>query len=671
MTLQAVRLDDLTWRDMVDAIRGRIAAASDEEWTLHAPVDPGVTLIELFAYLLEQRLYWMDQVPDALIHGLIALLGAERRPAIAARTLLEFAQNAPGQVAAGTVLEIRNGDSLVRLATDEDAALLRVERLEVTGPFGTTSARIESTPRWAMQPLTLLPADGSAAEATVTLWLRQAPDPAQAGRPLPLFLELDTPARIAASWSTEAVEDVPVPATLTWWYGDAGPQQRRQFAASEVDDRTQGLRRSGTVRLAIPAAWAPAGPAANGLTPYRLWVRCESASFAAPPRLLRLIPNTVAAAHSVDVPVIAADLDAQFDRWMPLPGMTLALGDPSPPLEDSVRLKLFGRDRVWRDWTPTWDFSRHGPADAVMLVDRVFNCLRFPDGLTGRLPVLDRKAAVRAELAYRAGGGEAGNLGSGLEWTATALDATAINPVPVRGGRETETAGEARDRVAAMLIEVERAVTAKDHEDLAVGAPGVAVQRAKAIAGFHPAFPCVTVPGAISVFIVPEVPRATGWLTSDRAVKAPQPDPGMLTHVRARLEERRLVATELFVLRPVYRAVDVVATVAAGPLDRTALADQMRSGLVLYLDALVGGNDGKGWPFGQPVRPSELAHQLQLLAGSDAVVERVAARLVDPAAPDAAYEDCVDIVIAAHELVVLNSLTVKWTSRGDRHGGLR
>ncbi|MCQ8780336.1 hypothetical protein NQU49_27440, partial [Escherichia coli] len=63
----------------------------------------------------------------------------------------------------------------------------------------------------------------------------------------------------------------------------------------------------------------------------------------------------------------------------------------------------------------------------------------------------------------------------------------------------------------------------------------------------------------------------------------------MLTHVRARLEERRLVATELFVLRPVYRAVDVVATVAAGPLDRTALADQMRSGLVLYLDALVGG----------------------------------------------------------------------------------
>src|SRR5262245_51269631 len=87
MTLQALHLDDLGWRAMVDAIRGRIAGVSEEEWTLHAPVDPGVTLLELFAYLLEQRIYWLDQVPDALINGLIALLGAQRQPAVAATTL--------------------------------------------------------------------------------------------------------------------------------------------------------------------------------------------------------------------------------------------------------------------------------------------------------------------------------------------------------------------------------------------------------------------------------------------------------------------------------------------------------------------------------------------------------------------------------------------------------
>ena len=46
MALDRVVLDDLDWKGMVDAIRRRIPAASDGQWTLHAPVDPGVTLLE-------------------------------------------------------------------------------------------------------------------------------------------------------------------------------------------------------------------------------------------------------------------------------------------------------------------------------------------------------------------------------------------------------------------------------------------------------------------------------------------------------------------------------------------------------------------------------------------------------------------------------------------------
>ena len=89
MTLPAPKLDDLTWADMMAAIRRRIPAESDGTWTLHAPVDPGVTLLELFAYLLEQRLYWLDQVPDALVIAILRLLGLEPpRPARPAATVL-------------------------------------------------------------------------------------------------------------------------------------------------------------------------------------------------------------------------------------------------------------------------------------------------------------------------------------------------------------------------------------------------------------------------------------------------------------------------------------------------------------------------------------------------------------------------------------------------------
>ena len=80
MTLAPLQLDDLTWDDMVAAIRRRIPAESAGNWTLHAPADPGITLLELFAFLTEQRLYWLDQVPDAFV---VAVLEAARpgRPA--------------------------------------------------------------------------------------------------------------------------------------------------------------------------------------------------------------------------------------------------------------------------------------------------------------------------------------------------------------------------------------------------------------------------------------------------------------------------------------------------------------------------------------------------------------------------------------------------------------
>ena len=40
MTIPALQLDDLTWAQMMEAIRERIPGASQGQWTLHAAVDP-------------------------------------------------------------------------------------------------------------------------------------------------------------------------------------------------------------------------------------------------------------------------------------------------------------------------------------------------------------------------------------------------------------------------------------------------------------------------------------------------------------------------------------------------------------------------------------------------------------------------------------------------------
>ncbi|MGB5759500.1 MAG: putative baseplate assembly protein, partial [Acidimicrobiales bacterium] len=91
MTLERLDLDDLTWSDLMDQVRAAIPAESDRHWTLHAPVDPGITLLELYAARLEEQLYWLDQVPDDLVRALLRLLGTDPpRPAVPAATVLTF-----------------------------------------------------------------------------------------------------------------------------------------------------------------------------------------------------------------------------------------------------------------------------------------------------------------------------------------------------------------------------------------------------------------------------------------------------------------------------------------------------------------------------------------------------------------------------------------------------
>src|SRR5262245_33348350 len=110
MSLAPVKLDDLDWRAMVDTIRRRIPAASSGEWTLHSPVDPGVTLLELYAWLIEQRIFWVDQVPDSMVRASLRLLGVRQRGARPARTLLRVCL--PG-AAPSTFLIPRHGEFLL------------------------------------------------------------------------------------------------------------------------------------------------------------------------------------------------------------------------------------------------------------------------------------------------------------------------------------------------------------------------------------------------------------------------------------------------------------------------------------------------------------------------------------------------------------------------------
>ena len=75
MPLQLPNLDDRRYADLVAEALARIPAYSPE-WTNHNPSDPGITLVELFAYLTDMLLYRLNRVTDDNTRKFLKLLNA-------------------------------------------------------------------------------------------------------------------------------------------------------------------------------------------------------------------------------------------------------------------------------------------------------------------------------------------------------------------------------------------------------------------------------------------------------------------------------------------------------------------------------------------------------------------------------------------------------------------
>ncbi|XVV15537.1 baseplate J/gp47 family protein [Actinoplanes sp. CA-131856] len=623
MTLPAPKLDDLSWADMMTAIRRRIPAESDGRWTLHAPADPGVTLLELFAYLLEQRLYWLDQAPDELIVAILRLLGLDPpRPAQVASTVLALTADRPGTpvpvIPAGTALA-RDPAAAIRFSLDSDVAVF---------PLDGEGVDLRGAP--------VLGRDGRPASAEFTLPL--AGDLAAPGW-LSLLVELD--AAVPPSWSPDAVDGVGPPAELTWsWFR---PGESRSGPFEEVCDGTGGLRRSGVVRLRPPTGWSTADRGLRISTP--------AATFSAPPRLHRIVVNVSAARHREERTAEGSGLAGQTAGWLRLPGQRLELPDAAGRLLGAT-LTLAGEE-----WRPVADFAFGTSRDRVFRLDRVAGALVFGDGLTGRVP----RPAEDVRASYTIGGGRDGNGGRTANWRPVLpWDGALIgaNVVEARGGADPETVAQARERAAGALGEVTRAVTAGDYVTLATTTPGVDVARAYASVGEHPGFPCTAVPGAVTVHIVPSVPP-------DLA-EAPRPDPGTVCAVAARLDGARLLTTEVFVRAPSYREVRLRVDVSGRPADRARVSALAATALRRYLDPLAGGDDGTGWPFGEALRPSALLRTAQRALGDLADVAAVAIGL-DGAEP---AEACRDLALRAGDLPTVSDVRTRVVPAAEPGEGL-
>src|SRR6266480_2300961 len=110
MPLTLPNLDDRRYQDLRDEALARIPVYTPE-WTNFNKSDPGVTLIELFAFLTENLLYRSNQIPERNRRKFLQLLGVPLQPASAAVGLVSF-NNDRGPLQTITLnsgLEVRAG----------------------------------------------------------------------------------------------------------------------------------------------------------------------------------------------------------------------------------------------------------------------------------------------------------------------------------------------------------------------------------------------------------------------------------------------------------------------------------------------------------------------------------------------------------------------------------
>jgi predicted phage baseplate assembly protein len=606
MALPAPNLDDRRFQDLVDDAK-RLVQRRCPEWTDHNVSDPGVTLIETFAYMVDQLLFRLNQVPERNYIAFLDLLGVRLFPPAAARAATTFRLSAPQPqtvtVPAGTqVATVRNERNEMSLFTAmEDLAIVPCE-LEALGASS---------------------ASGSVTDHTDTIGYPDQQFFCFADNPRPgdaLLVGLSNPVPSCAilmrlDCRIKGVGVDPTWAPLQWEAWDGA-----KWVECELEeDGTGGLNKAGDVLVHVPrshTASVIAGRRAG-------WLRCRytqpeegQPGYTESPRITSLVAATVGGTvETANVERVENEIIGTAEG---VPAQRLKLRrQPVVPVSDMLVLEVAGREG-WETWEQVDSFAESGPDDKHFILEPATGeivlgpLVRNASGEARPYGAVPAKDSTMRVPVYYTGGGRHGNVAKGaitVLKTSIPYISRVENRRPARGGVDGETVDEAKVRGPVVLRTRDRAVTAEDYENLCRQvAPEVA--RVRCVPGSD------REPGTVRVLVVPDATDEGGRLRFEDLVPADE----TLDRIATFLDERRCLGARVVVEPPVYQGITVVARIRAR---RRASTDRLRKeaaeALYRYFHPITGGPDGDGWPFGRPINVGEVYAVMQQLAGTELV----------------------------------------------------
>jgi predicted phage baseplate assembly protein len=625
MPLTAPNLDDMQYSDIVSQAQTLIPRYTPE-WTNFNNSDPGMTLVQLFAWMTEIVIYRLNQVPDRNYIKFLQLLGIELKPAQPATASLTFSLSRPDLsyviVPQGTQVAANSSSGGQPIVFETDAALV------VIGPTITSLLAFDgfsyssilsrnNNPGQSFYPFGQNPQPGSALVlgfSANTVFPVQQIDLA-----VTLFDAMLTPRVLKCGG------ELPPPATVVWEYWDGA----EWAAINLISDGTRAFTQNGHILFNAPSL-IQAGPIPKQ-TASLYWIRARLAatSYEMAPQIASILTNTIQATQAV---TIRNEILGGSDGT---PNQTFTTANnPICDLPQPIKFKNSDGTTVTvtslqlsvdegqgpSTWKQVDDFFASGSDDPHFVLDATTGVISFGNGVHGRIPGINLASPTDniVAVSYRYGGGIVGNVPAAsitqMQTYVASINAV-TNYAAAQGGTNEETVDEAKLRATMALKSNNRAVTDSDFEYMATQAPGANVARALALPLFHPEFPNGQVPGVVTVVVVPN---------SD----APNPTPNQTTleAVCQYLDKHRLLTTEVYVVGPTYRMIQVQASLVVQPgADLAAVQNASVAALNNFFSPLHGGPDETGWPFGGEIYYSDV---YRILLGIDGVQRVISDQLI-------------------------------------------
>lgn len=258
--------------------------------------------------------------------------------------------------------------------------------------------------------------------------------------------------------------------------------------------------------------------------------------------------------------------------------------DETRLMEDGFRILVADEaGGLFDEWRQTPDFDASGPADRHYVFDEDRGVLLFGDCEHGMAPTGEILIIACVRTLGRDGNVKAGRI----DRFAADNGLQAVNPDNARAGENRESLDSVFLRVRGNLRRVERAVTYEDYEQLVSETPGLMIRSCKAIpASWTPRRDGSIDESCVSIVVQPYAGERVQRLSS-----------AYVRNIQTYLHDKRLLGTRVSVMSPEYIGIAIFGEVAVKPYYPDARA---------RVEAVVREFFAGTWEFGRPVLHSNL-----------------------------------------------------------------